>query len=190
MQNIVYHGSIYGNLNKIQASKSTHQKECIYATPSKVVALLFMGKGHGDLDTMIATINGELILLERRPNVLNNIYNTAGYLYELEGTTFSHYDYLWSKEVISFEKSLTPLKKTFYKNILESLNEEEKKGNIKIYRYPNRPENVPLDNSDLIDKYIAFEHQGLTGSIKKLLEIYPEFTKTVEEKLYEFKIKK
>lgn len=135
----VYHGSKNGNIETITAHTSTHQKKCIYASGSKVVAMLFVGKGKGDLDTMIATIDGKLVLVERRPGILNSIYNKDGYIYELDGSTFSHYDYLWSKEVISFEESIKPLSKTYYKNILEGLIEEEKKGNITIYRYPNRP---------------------------------------------------
>ncbi len=185
MKEIVYHGSPNGNMDKITPHKSTHKKECIYASTSKVVSLLFVGKGHGGLDTMIADIDGKLILVERRPNVLNSIYNKGGYIYELDAKTFKHYDYLWSKEVISFEKELKPLNKTYHKNILESLIEEEQKGNLKIYKYPNRPENVPLDNSDLIDKYIKFEKSGLTGAINDLLEIYPEFTNAVKTKLEE-----
>ena len=112
MKEIVYHGSPNGNMDKITPHKSTHKKECIYASTSKVVSLLFVGKGHGGLDTMIADIDGKLILVERRPNVLNSIYNKGGYIYELDAKTFKHYDYLWSKEVISFEKELKPLNKT------------------------------------------------------------------------------
>ena len=74
MEEVVYHGS-KEKINEITAHKSTHQKECIYATPNKVVSLLFMGKGQGDLDTMIGVIDGELTLVERRPNILNDIYN-------------------------------------------------------------------------------------------------------------------
>lgn len=48
MKNIVYHGSEQ-SLDIITAHKSTHQKECIYGTSKKVVSLLFMGKGRGDL---------------------------------------------------------------------------------------------------------------------------------------------
>ena len=182
---IVYHGSKNGELKELEARISTHQRKCIYATRNKVVSMLFMGKGKGDLDTMIATIDGQLTLVERREGVLNSLYNTDGYIYELDGSTFSHYDYLWSQEVISFENSLVPLSKTHYKNILEALLLEEEKGNLKIYKYPTRPRNVPLDNSDLIDKYIDFELQGLTGAVKDLLEVYPEFTEIVKEKMNE-----
>ena len=181
--NIVYHGSQNSNIQEIVAHKSTHQKECIYATDNKVVALLFMGRGNGDLDTRISNINGKPELVERREGVLKKLYDKEGYLYELDGSSFNHYDFLWSLEVISFEKSIIPLRKTLYPNILETLKEEEQKGNIVIYRYPNRPKDMPLDNSDLIDKYICFEKQGITGAIDKLLQIYPEFTSLVQDKI-------
>lgn len=181
MDKVVYHGSSNGNIDVLKCNKSTHQKECIYATDNKVVAFLFMAKGNGDLDTRISSINGKLELVERRPGVLESLYNKEGYLYELDGETFDHYDYLWSKEVISFEKCLTPIKKTYYKNILDVLNKEEENNNITIYRYPNRPKGMPLDNSDLIEKYIRYEMQGLKGSISKLLDIYPEFKDTIDE---------
>lgn len=116
-----------------------------------------------------------MILVERREGVLNKIYNKSGYLYELDASLFNHYDYLWCKEMISFKKSLKPLNKIYYVNILDAINEEAKKWNIMVYRYPNRPKNVPLDNSDLIDKYIEFENKGLIGAINDLLEIYPEY---------------
>ncbi len=182
MKNIVYHGSLQGNIKKITARKSTHQKLCIYATPYETVALLFMGKGKGNLDTMIASNDDNLELIERRPGVLKQIYDKEGYLYELDGSTFSHYDYLWSKEVISFETSIEPLSITHIPNILDALEQKEKEGSLKIYRYPDRPKNVPLDNSDLIDKYIRFEKQGLTGAIDDLLEVYPEFREEVEKR--------
>lgn len=180
---IVYHGSPNGDIEYLVARKSTHQKECIYATNNKTVALLFMGKGNGDLDTKISTVNGRLELVERRKNVLNDLYNHDGYLYELDGATFTHYDYLWSLEVISFEKRIKPFKKNYCKNILAAILEEEEKGNIKVYKYPDRPSNVPLDNSDLIDKFIDFENKGLHGALDHMLSIYPEFKEEVLKKI-------
>ncbi len=188
--NIVYHGSPNADIKEIMAHKSTHQKECIYATDNKVVALLFMARGNGDLDTRISNVNGKPELVERRMGVLKDLYDREGYLYELDGSSFSHYDYLWSLEVISFEKSIKPLRKTFYPNILKALEDEEKKGNIIIYRYPDRPKDMPLDNSDLAYKYIEFEKRGITGAVGQLLHIYPELTSLVQEILEEKKERK
>lgn len=183
MENVVYHGSPDPNLSKIEAHISTHKKNCIYATKKLVVALTFMGKGNGDLDTMLSSIGGNIILVERREGVLKSLYDKEGYIYTLDGSTFSSYDYLWKEEVISFEPSIDIIDKTYYPNILTALEEEEKKGNITIYRYPNRPEYVPLDNSDLIDKYIKFEEKGLVGAIDDLLRIYPEFKDIIDKKV-------
>lgn len=64
------------------------------------------------------------------------------------------------------------------------LQKKKKKGNLILYRYPNRPLDVPLDNSDLIEEYIKFEEEGLTGAISMLLNIYPEFRDILKEKEY------
>lgn len=183
MNKIVYHGSPNGNIEIIKAQLSTHQKKCIYATDNKIIAMLFMNRGMGDLDTIKEYDNGLPILIERRQGVLEKIYNTSGYIYELDGSSFKHYDYLWEPEVISLESAIKPIKKTYYDNILMTLNEEAKSGNLKIYKYPNRPNNIPLDNSDLIDKYINFELNGIKGAVNTLLTIYPEFESIVTEKL-------
>lgn len=86
-------------------------------------------------------------------------------------------------EVISFEDSIKPIDKIYYENILKELEKEEENGNIVIYRYPTRPSDVPLDNSDLIDKYIEYEKNGLDNATDLLLNIYPEFTPIVERKI-------
>lgn len=181
MDKIVYHGSPNGNIESLKAHESTHQRMCIYATDNKALALLFMSHGNRDLDTRKGIVDGKIELVERREGVLESLYNKEGYLYELDGTTFDHYDYLWQPEVISFESEIKPLNVTYHPNILDALEEEEKKGNIIIYRYPNRPDDMPLDNSDLIEKYVNFEKQGLTGSVSTLLRVYPEFSSYVEE---------
>ena len=161
MNNIVYHGSPRGDIEVLKPRVSTHQKECIYATDSKAVAMMFMGRGNGDLDTAKIYDKGLAILVERRPGVLEELYNKAGYIYELPGDTFDHYDYLWDPEVISFEKEIVPLKREYHENILGSLRKLAADGLLKLYEYPARPYEIPLDNSDLIDRYISFEKQGL-----------------------------
>ena len=183
MNKIVYHGSSRGDIDFLTPHISTHRKNCIYATENKVIAMLFMGRDMGDLDTVKDYRNGMPILIERRKGILEKSYNNSGYIYELDGSTFMHYDYLWKPEVISFENSIQPIKKVYYDNILKELKKEEEKGNIKIYKYPDRPNNIPLDNSDLIDKYIKFELNGIKGAIESLLTVYPEFEPIVIEKL-------
>ena len=112
MNSVVYHGSP-DNLEVITSHKSTHQKNCIYATKKLVVALTFMGKGHGDLDTMLSSHDGHIELVERREGVLDTLYNKDGYIYILDGKTFNSYEYLWREEVISFEPSISIKEKIY-----------------------------------------------------------------------------
>lgn len=174
MKGIVYHGSLENNIMILEPKMGTHRKKCVYATRNKCVALLFAKRGNGDLDTMIGTINKELIVVERREGVLKELYDRKGYIYEVSDATFAHYNYLWSKELISFEQVKVE-NKIEIPNILEKLKDEAKKKHIKIYHYPDRPASIPLDNSDLIAKYKKFEEKGLKGAIDKLLSVYPEF---------------
>ena len=183
MDCIVYHGSPNGNIKSLKANVSTHRKECIYATDNKAVAMMFMARDNGDLDTVKLIDNGIPVLVERRPGILERLYSRSGYIYELSGETFSHYDYLWKPEVISFEKEIFPLNVEYHENILSSLKKMNELGLLKLYEYPNRPENIPLDNSDLIDKYIYFQSQGISHAIQDLLNIYPEFAEQVSKKI-------
>ena len=114
MNKIVYHGSSNGEIKELLPHKSTHQVECIYATDDSVVSLLFMSKGRGDLDHNIGCEDGMLMLVERREGIIEEEYkNVSGYLYELDGSTFEHCDFLWSKEVISYAPSIKPINKTY-----------------------------------------------------------------------------
>lgn len=181
MKDYVYHGSSKDNLKIIEPSISTHNKNCVYATPYPEFALLFMSDAT-DLDVRITSIDNKLTIIERKDNVLSTLYNKKGYLYTLDGSSFKHYDYLMSREVISFE-SVKVIKKEIIDNILDRLLEYERLGKLKIYHYPDRPSDMPLDNSDLIDQFINIEKNGRKGAIDFLLSKYPEFEKIIKEKI-------
>ena len=92
MENIVYRGSPHGNIEEFRINESTHKVKCLYAAEKKAVAMLFMGRGRGDLDTFISTHDGVPYIVERREGVLKNSYDHDGYLYEIDGSTFRHED--------------------------------------------------------------------------------------------------
>lgn len=181
---VVYHGSPYGGLKVIKRNVSTHRKSCVYATDNEVVAYLFLARGNEDLDTVIGINDKEVLIVERREGVFNNLYNKSGYMYELDDKNFSHYDYLWSSEMISFEDEKVISEKKI-ENVLDKLYELRNNGKLKMYIYPNRPFDIPLDNSDLIDKYINAEKKGVVGAIDHMLHVYPEFKNEVEKRLKE-----
>ena len=184
----VYYGSLKGDIKIFKSQLSIHGKNCITAVDNPVIALILLGRSNGDLDVSKIYHNGMPILVERIPGILEKLYNKPGYIYELQGDTFSHHEYLWRPEVTSYEKELTPLKKEYHENILNSLEKLSNDGLLKIYKYPNRPNYIPSDDSDLIDRYIRLEKEGIVGATAKLLTTHPELKERVLEKIKEDKV--
>ena len=50
---------------------------------------------------------------------------------------------------------------------------------IELFVYPNRPMHIPLDNSDLVEKYVNFYKSGKEKAIEELLYVYPELEEQV-----------
>lgn len=178
----MYHGSSTNGLDVIKSNISSHNIKCIYASENMTVAMMFMGKTN-DLQTLKAIENGIPILVERKEGILQKAYNKTGYIYLLPSETFSHQTFLWKPEVISTEEFIRPISIIKCDNILDSLKEQAKQGNLRLYFYPNRPNYIPIDNSDLIKIYINYEKKGINGAINKLLFEYPEFTNEVEKEI-------
>ena len=179
----VYHGSNIGNITKFEKRESTHGFPCIYASVSEVIALIYASRAHGDINFFVALdSNGNLYMVERREGLFNKYYNREGYIYELDGSTFNHYDYLWDGEVISTD-DVTIKNVRHVENILEELKECAKEGKITLYKYPSRPSLIPQDNSDLIDKYMNYYNSGFTDALDILLKYYPEFKDDIDKRL-------
>jgi len=186
MEGKVYHGSPHEGITELKRNVSTHGKLCVYATDNEAIALEFMGRGNGDLDTVKSLEDGKPVLVERRPGVFNQLYNKSGYLYEIDGKDFEHYDFLWDAEVISFKDEKVE-KCTKIDNVMDALNKKEEEDQITIYRYPDRPKEIPLDNSDLIEKYERFQKNGMPDAMDKLLSVYPELKEKIDNNQEESK---
>lgn len=172
---VVYHGSREKGLKQIKKHTGTHQKECVYAVDNEVIALLFASNENcnGDYDYSIGCVDEIPYIVERWPGILNKIYTTQASLYKLDGKNFNHYDYLWQPEVISFFDEPV-LEEIEIENVLEKLRIFQNEGRLKIYDYPNRPDDIPMDNSDLIETAKLFESMGIKGAEEQLYELYPQ----------------
>lgn len=181
----VYHGSKIQGLKKLEKRSSTHQQEWVYATPSKAVATIFINNGGSDFFYSlggIGTTENPVVLVERKEGMFDKIFNLSGSLYTLKGDNFESGKTGWKAEVVSeFEEEV--IYEEHIDNVLQKLNELAEQDNFQLYRYPNRPDYVPLDNSDLIPKVIRLHNQGLTGIIDRFLQIYPELTDKLNEEL-------
>ena len=171
----VYHGSHISGLRVITKHLSTHQKECVYAVDNEVIAMLFAcnENSHGDYDVNISIENDMPVLVERWPGVLEKIYSTQASLYKLNAKNFNHYNFLWKPEVISYCDEPV-LEEIPIKNVLTKLQEYQKDNKLKIYVFPNRPDYIPLDNSDLILRAKKFESMGIENAVEELFTLYPQ----------------
>ena len=177
----VYHGSPNGDLIELIPNKSTHQENYVYATESPAIALVFAVSNLGDLDFDLRIVDNKVIFTERMKDSFEK-YKTGGYLYTLDGEHFVRKDNLWHGEVVSTQKEKIESCE-YIPNVLEKMEEYEKEGKMVIYRYPNKPDYLPKDDSDLVDKYINFEKIGHKGSLDMLLMYYPHLKEKVFEKL-------
>lgn len=90
-ENIVYHGSSFAGLKRLEPFKCKHEKAYVYATKDYWVMLFFSAKGKGKYDGWLdADENGTPIFFEARPNAFKERYSgKSGFCYTLPSDTFT-----------------------------------------------------------------------------------------------------
>lgn len=167
----VYHGSNISNLKVIKRHKSTHKQNWVYATKSEAISTIFLSKKGNDLYYYLGNDKDKVILVERKKNMFKNIFNTSGSIYKLSGKNFKENMTGWSEEVISnYDENV--INEKYIENVYDELIKLDKEKKIKLYLYPDRPSNIPLDNSDLIPKVIKWKQLGF--NIDNFFILYPE----------------
>ncbi len=101
-----------------------------------------------------------MILVERKKDMFKDIFNVSGSLYTLIGKNFISGKTGWKDELIS-EYDEKVIHEEYINNVFEKLEELNSKGELKVYLYPNRPNYIPKDNSDLIPKVIRWQKNGI-----------------------------
>lgn len=172
MENVVFHGSSARDLKILKPNESTHMKDYVYATSYPMIALVFSVNNFGDFDFDLTIKDGVVIFTERRNGAFDK-YNSPGFLYTLDATNFKQLEGLWEAEVVS-EQEEKIISCEYVDNVFKKLKDYEKSGDMKIYRYPNKPDFIPDDDSDLVYKYVKFENMGHRGSVDNLIYYFPE----------------
>ena len=169
----VYHGSNIPNLKIIKKHKSTHMQEWVYACYSKAIATIFLSPLHSDLYYVLSGDGRKypVELIERKQGMFKKIFNCSGYIYRLNSSNFKENQTGWSAEVVS-DKDEKVISSKYIENVYDELIKLNDDGQIKLYLYPNRPNYVPLDNSDLIPKVLRWYKNGF--DINKFYDLYPE----------------
>ena len=170
----VYHGSTQHGLKIIKKNISTHGKLWVYATLSKAISTIFISNKGSDLYYYLSgegTKEKPVILVERKKDMFKDIFNVSGSLYTLSGKNFISGKTGWSAELVS-EYDEKVIHEEYINNVFEKLKELNSKGELKAYLYPDRPNYIPKDNSDLIPKVIRWQKNGI--NVDQFFKLYPE----------------
>ena len=181
----VYHGSHTSGLKKLIPHKSTHGNY-VYATEDKTLPVIFSGVAGDDLVYSLFRENkGSWQLVERVSECFSIIYNTSASVYTLESDSFKDI-HTGFTEVVS-ETAVDVVQEEKIPNVYQELERLEKEGLIQIYHYPKRPETIPKDDLDLLERTIEYTKMN-NGSVNKLtferlLYLHPNLLKKVNETL-------
>lgn len=132
----LYHGShhnIKGNYI-IPRNNSYEDDNYVFATSDKDFALAYCGNIWFDDIIGQGYYNDELYLVEMKKGIFDKVFNTDGYIY-----TVDHHSGFFQRgmktEYLTTRKTKI-LDREYIPNVLEAIENSD----IKLYRYPNKPE--------------------------------------------------
>ena len=188
---IVYHGSKEHGIKRLEPRKSTHGIY-VYATTEKVLALVFSGRCGDDLTYDIGRFdndkNNPWELVENIPGAFDKMFSNSSSIYSLSDETFKDI-YTGFEEVVS-EVGVDVIDEEYCENVYDSLLESEKKGLVKIYRYPNKPKSFKKDGSDILDKWRYYKKklnkEFSKNDFDRLVYLHPNLLSKINELAIEF----
>ena len=116
---------------------------------------------------------------------MDKIYNTKGRYYVLDDSTFEKHKELGvgDNEYVS-TVPVNVIEEVEIDNVWNYFKKLENDGKLKIYRYPARPKNYPLDDEDLIEcaTIMYLQNNDINKSFNLLLEYHPELKDRIKVK--------
>ena len=188
---MLYHGSREHGIRRLEPKKSTHGVY-VYATPKKILALIFSGRCGDDLTCDIGHFNtdknGPWELVENIPGAFEKMFSNSSSIYSFSDDTFKDIN-TGFEEVVS-KVGVDVVDEEHYENVYEELLQAEKEGLIKIYRYPDKPVGFKQDGSDILDKWRRYKYKMNKDFSKnefdRLVYLRPNLLSKINELAQEF----
>ena len=182
----VYHSSKIQDLKTIEPNISTHGKSWVYAMRKPEYCLMFIGS-HGDLINQTGFFNDMPHIVERFEGALEYTYkNQSGSIYTLDATDFKSRQTSFSAEMIC-EHACTVVSEEKIENALISILSLESEGKLIIYKYPNIPEWMPNDKSDLVEKVVEWVGVHGISVLESVEKFHPDILDRVKKELSKLK---
>ncbi len=184
----LYHGSSEKKMTRLEPHPSTHGNY-VYATPYKELAIIFSGRCGDDCTYAIYRNSKDepWQLVERIPEAFNTMFSNSSSIYTLNDTTFKDI-HTGLGEVVS-DVGVNIEGEEVIENVYDNIKRLAMEGKIQLYPYPNKPNEIPQDNSDLIDKQIKQDqrdnHPITKKSFERIILLHPYLIDKVNQKMIE-----
>lgn len=184
----LYHGSSTRGLTRLEPHKSTHGNY-LYATKYKELAIIFSACCGDDCTYALYRNNNDepWTLVERIPEAFNTMFSNSASIYTLDDSTFKDINTGFSELVSNL--GVNTISEEYIENVYNKIKELEQNGLVKLYTYPNKPKEIPNDNSDLIEKEIRQNKSITKKSFERLILLHPNLMNKINQKLIELNLK-
>jgi len=180
----VYHASSTQGLRVIEPRAGTHGT-WVYATKDAGMASLFISGVGGDFTCQIGRdpATDRPYVCERFKGAFEHRYLARqGSIYVLPGGSFLSGMTPWPEEVVSAD-SVRVIEETVVDDASTYLWELAGRGEIIICRYPERIDDIPPDDQDLVEKAVLWaKRHGLTV-LDRFAEYHPQLVDRVRQAL-------
>jgi hypothetical protein len=189
-QEYVYHASKGRGLKVLEPKVSNHKVPWVYATKDIVLAASFLGDNHSFICERFYT-DGGFCLWERFDGAFDLGYKEKrGSIYCLKPDTFKEGMTSFPLEVVS-ELPVAVEEEIFVDNVQEYLLNLERKGELKIFRFPEIPVGKPENKEDIVEIAKDWTVEFGEHVLEQIKEYHPDVldrvTGGLQEQGYEFK---
>ena len=183
-KNYVYHASTERGLTVLNPNKSTHQEDWVYATPYLGIVATYLGRWSDfDLGQGTCGPKGRIHLVERYKGAFEKVYKgSSGSIYTLSREGFLEGKTSFKMEVVKPGPAKV-LSEEYISDPWNYLQKLRNQGELDLYFYPNRPECIPSDDSDIVDKAVKWINKGFKNTRKSFERKHPHLIEKLKEKL-------
>lgn len=177
----VYHGSPEGGLTRLRPRAFTHAKAYVYAAREPLTALIFARHWNDFILNLSLGSDGRPELTERYKCAFDEVFSgKPGWLYTLPDESFIEGATSFPGEVVS-EREVCPLSSLYFADLGAELLQAAARGELRLYRYPDRPDFIPADDRDLCEEALTIAKRD-PAVIPYCLGLHPQLKRFFEAK--------
>jgi hypothetical protein len=171
----VFHATSVQGLMQIKPSSSTHGISWVYAARDWVMASVFISQVGQDFSCTVGreARSGLPFVCERFPGAISTRYGgRQGAIYTLPAVHFEPGRTAWLEELVS-PLPVSPVAEVMVDEAAQFLYLLEAAKKLVIYRYPDRPEGTPADDSDLLERGLLWYRTEGASALQQIEQWQP-----------------